>query len=166
MAKPIPAVLPLTKASLSFRPRSIASSLSNQKARALLPHRLGHRLLLSRQEAASLSLPPSAPKACAPLASNSTTDLWPAHRSACRGKRRVSMQEFDFDTHHVVVVLAALIRTIVPAWAPQELPLGRAISDAQRRTACPDCLGLGHDHEDRAPDVGCLPDRSVRADTE
>ena len=76
------------------------------------------------------------------------------------------MQEFDLDTHHVVVVLAALVRTIVTASAAVELTLWRAISDAQRRTDRRDCVGLGHDHQDRATDVGCLPDRSVRANTE
>ena len=39
------------------------------------------------------------------------------------------MQELDFDTHHVVVVLAALIRTIVTAAAAVELTLWRAISE-------------------------------------
>jgi hypothetical protein len=55
------------------------------------------------------------------------------------------MQEFDFDTHHVVVVLAALVRAIVTASAAVELTLWRAISDAQRRTDRRDCVGLGHD---------------------
>src|SRR5208282_1011957 len=56
-------------------------------------------------------------------------------------KCRVSMEEFDLDTHHVVVVLA----TIVTAATAVELTLWRAISDAQRRTDRRDCIGLGHD---------------------
>jgi len=60
-------------------------------------------------------------------------------------KCRVSMQEFDLDLHHVVVVLAALVRAIVTAAAAVELTLWRAISDAQRRTDRRDCVGLGHD---------------------
>ena len=56
------------------------------------------------------------------------------------------MQEFDLDTHHVVVVLAALVRTIVTASAAVELTFWRAISDAKRRTDRRDCVGLGHDH--------------------
>ena len=58
---------------------------------------------------------------------------------------RVSMQEFDLDTHHVVVVLAALVRAVVTASAAVELALWRAISDTQRRTDRRDCVGLGHD---------------------
>jgi putative transposase len=48
------------------------------------------------------------------------------------------MQEFDFDTHHVVVVLAALVRAIVTASAAVELTLWRAITkgevEARRKT--------------------------------
>ena len=58
---------------------------------------------------------------------------------------RVSMQEFDLDTHHVVVVHAALVRAIVTASAAVQLTPWRAISDAQRRTDRRDCVGLGHD---------------------
>src|SRR5580704_13612391 len=52
MAKPIPAVLPLTKASLSFRPRSIASSLSNEKQGLYSFTALAIASLLSRPGAA------------------------------------------------------------------------------------------------------------------
>jgi hypothetical protein len=38
-------------------------------------------------------------------------------------KCRVSMQELDLDTHHVVVVLAALVRAIVTASAAVDLTL-------------------------------------------
>src|SRR4029077_14637409 len=80
-------------------------------AKALLLHRLPVACCSAGEgppkKAASLSLPPSAPKACAPLASNSTTSLWPAqslslpakaprvdagirlrHAPRCRGPRR------------------------------------------------------------------------------
>jgi hypothetical protein len=56
------------------------------------------------------------------------------------------MQEFDLDTHHVVMVLAALVSAIVTPAAAVELTLWRAISDAQRRTDRRDSVGLGHDH--------------------
>jgi hypothetical protein len=39
------------------------------------------------------------------------------------------MQELDLDTHHVVVVLAALVSAIVTAAAAVELTLWRAISE-------------------------------------
>src|SRR3984957_6058743 len=127
MAKPIPAVLPLTKASLSFRPRSIASSLSNEKqglysftawsSPPAQPARGGRRR--PRRCPCRRARQRLAPR----WRRTERRTFGQRNRSACRRKRRVSMQEVDFDTHHVVVVLAALVRAIVTASAAVKLTL-------------------------------------------
>jgi hypothetical protein len=57
------------------------------------------------------------------------------------------MQELDLDAQHVVVALTTFVGAVVTAAAAEELALGSALGDAQRRTDRGDRVVVGDDEQ-------------------